>query len=462
MEGTNSPLYIIENQNEKNIDQILDINNENLSEKYNQNESNQNLNMIESMNISSKEAKLPTNKGFVRIFRNIFKKKDNHRKKIIGNRFIKWKKESLKGVKIKKTIMVRISVSREKDLKNKFKNKFIFEKEKEKEKYKSVNKNQIKAFNKNINKTINKYNIKRHNIDNNNMNNKIENKILNNKFNNIGYYEVAKKIKDYKGKNNNQTKNRNNDSINNINNTKIINNENLIPQNKKVGINDGKPSITPRIEKNRNIYSINNPNIQNNKSQNKENNTGLVPTPQRQYNNINITFISSTKKATKDIPINQNNNIKGVYNLNHNNLQKNKQSSNTNNQFKGYYMKYDGYHKDKKEYSLINPKIDQNGASGRYFKYAKNQNNFIRNNKRKISDSDNSFSQVNKTDYNKYKRNTYQTNARNGKNNEKNTIEKYNNKDKNYEYSQNTAKSVLKGGVTTVVQHYSGRRKQYE
>jgi len=266
MEGNNSPLYIIENQNEKNIDQILDINNENFSEKYNQNESTQNMNIIDPANVSSKAPKMYNNKGFVRIFRNLIKKKDKNRKKIIGNHFIKWRKESLKGLKIKKTIVVRISVSREKDSQNKHKN--IFNIEKEKEKSKSVNKSQIKSFNKNVN---------------NNMDNKIETKIYDNKFNNIGIYEVAKKIKNYKGKNDNQAINKNKDlSNNNISNTKIINNEKIKTQNKKIEINDNMPKITPKIDKNRNIYPLNN--------------NGFVPTPQKQYDNVSIILHHRQKK----------------------------------------------------------------------------------------------------------------------------------------------------------------------
>ena len=446
MDGNNSPLYIIENQSEKNIDQILDINNENLSEKYNQNESTQNMNMIEPVNIPSKEAKMTNSKGFVRIFRNIFKKKDKNRKKIIGNRFIKWRKEALKGLKIKKTIVVRISVSREKDLKNRHKNKFNIEKEKEKSK--SVNKNQLTSFNKNIN------NLKGE-IINNNMDNKIETKIYDNKFNNIGVYEVAKKIKNYKGKNDNQTINKNKDLINkNINNTKHINNENIKPQNKKVDMGSEKPKITPKIDKNRNIYPIYNPTGQNN--------TGIVPTPQKQYDNVSVVFTSSTKKATNDIPVNKNNNIKNnksAYNLNNKDQQKRIQSSDNNNQSKGYYMKYEGYHK--KDNSLMTPKLNQNNTNKQNYKSNKNENYLNMNNKRKISDNiDNNYSKLNKTDYNKYRKNTYQNNAKTGRNNEKKIIETYNNKDKNYTYSQNTAKSSLKSGVTTVVQHYSGRRKQ--
>ena len=122
---------------------------------------------------------------------------------------------------------------------------------------------------------------------------KIETKIYDNKFNNIGVYEIDKKIKNYKEKNDNQTINKNKDLINkNINNTKHINNENIKPQNKKVGMGSEKPKITPKIDKNRNIYPIYNPTGQNN--------TGIVPTPQKQYDNVSVVFTSSTKKATNE------------------------------------------------------------------------------------------------------------------------------------------------------------------
>jgi hypothetical protein len=213
------------------------------------------------------------------------------------------------------------------------------------------------------------------------------------------------------------------------------------------------PKITPKIDKNRNIYPIYNPSAQNN--------AGFGPTPQKQYDNVSVVFTSSTKKAKNDIPINKNNNLKSAYNLNNNNQHKNIQSSDKNNQSKGYYMKYEGYHKDKKENPIMTPKLNQNNTNRQSYKYNKNEYNLSMNIKRKISDNiDNSFSQLNKTDYNKYMRKTYQTNARTGNNKEKNTIDTYDKKDKNYTYSQNTAKPSLKSGVTTVVQHYSGRRKQ--
>ena len=83
MEENNSPIYIIENQSEENVDQIVDINNENLSEKNNEFESSQKINKIESNKSQIKEEK--KSKGFVRILRKIFKKKDDFRKKIVNN-----------------------------------------------------------------------------------------------------------------------------------------------------------------------------------------------------------------------------------------------------------------------------------------------------------------------------------------------------------------------------------------
>ena len=58
------------------------------------------------------------NKGYVRIFRKIIKRNNNILKNIINNRFKKWQKEAFKGTYIRKTIVVRISVSRDKILKN--------------------------------------------------------------------------------------------------------------------------------------------------------------------------------------------------------------------------------------------------------------------------------------------------------------------------------------------------------
>ena len=58
-------------------------------------------------------------KGYVRIFRKYIKKKAQIMNNIIDNRFKLWKKITLKGLKVKRTIFIRISVSKEKDRKNK-------------------------------------------------------------------------------------------------------------------------------------------------------------------------------------------------------------------------------------------------------------------------------------------------------------------------------------------------------
>lgn len=169
MEDNNSPIYIIENQNEENVDQILDINNDNLSDRNDQNESIQNINITDSPNISLNKEKNIKPKGYVRILRNIFKKKDDLRKKLLKDYFLNWYKDTLKGLTIQKKIFVRLSVSKGKDDKNRNRKNSDFNEEFEKEQSsRSVNKRQIKMkeFNKPpaIPQTI--YNIRREKIEN--------------------------------------------------------------------------------------------------------------------------------------------------------------------------------------------------------------------------------------------------------------------------------------------------------
>ena len=57
--------------------------------------------------------------GYVRILRKIFKKKDDSRKDIIKKLFKEWRINTLKGLTIKKTVIIRISVSRDKEQRNK-------------------------------------------------------------------------------------------------------------------------------------------------------------------------------------------------------------------------------------------------------------------------------------------------------------------------------------------------------
>ena len=113
-------------------------------------------------------------KGYTRFFRKVIKNKAKVMKDIIQNRFFKWRKDALKG-KIKKTIMIRISVSREKDPKS----KYLISKDKPKELPKSINKNDIKSINiNNPSQNINDIKAPRSNIfnkENNNIKNEIAN-----------------------------------------------------------------------------------------------------------------------------------------------------------------------------------------------------------------------------------------------------------------------------------------------
>ena len=154
----NNPIFIIENQNEQNVDQILDINNDNndIIENIDNNENNENNDFFDKKDnednqkkesVESSDGELNeenTPRGYVRILRKIIKKKDDSRKNILQNNFKKWKDESLKDVTIKRTVLVRIVVSKDKDRKNKLNNSSS---EDEKERNKSASKREVKPIN---------------------------------------------------------------------------------------------------------------------------------------------------------------------------------------------------------------------------------------------------------------------------------------------------------------------------
>ena len=103
MEENNNPMFIIENQNEQNVDQILDINSsENivdyLSEQKRENE--EPLNKEKIISIKSFEIEqspeMMKPRGYVRILRKLFKKKDIVRKNRVQNLFKKWVQQTLK------------------------------------------------------------------------------------------------------------------------------------------------------------------------------------------------------------------------------------------------------------------------------------------------------------------------------------------------------------------------------
>ena len=101
------------------------------------------------------------NKGYVKIFRNLIKKKNDDIKGILDNKFNKWKKEAFKDSFFRKTILVRISVSRDKILRNRNSNRLSRAKDIKEDRPKSANKklSNIKRID-NEEKNINVNNIK--------------------------------------------------------------------------------------------------------------------------------------------------------------------------------------------------------------------------------------------------------------------------------------------------------------
>jgi hypothetical protein len=384
-------------------------------------------------------------KGYVRVFRNFIKRKENNRKQIMQNCFKNWEKQILKGQIIKKKVIVRISLSREKEPKIRCRNRFNMEKE-EKERPESIKK---------VYKSIDKYKYPQKQI----------NKKVNSQINsNDNKFNIAKKIKDYKGKDFNKE----NDKKNNI----INKNANVIPENNKcIEINHQKPkpaqkkiNTSDRITNLHPLNNFNNSFIEINCSKKKndvknKNNyeykkvepVKIITKLNTTYNkdiheNTNIIYISSTKKNKTKLPINNSNsNLKG---------------KNNDNQQKDYSIKFEVY--------------DGNNNDKKIKEYNSNESRKNRTYK-KDAISSNDFAKENKNNYMAYKINTYQ-NPKNTKKN--NTINRGNNKNKfienknksqhtskmdsNQKYSNLTAKPTTKGGVTTVIQHYSGRRNQYE
>ena len=241
-------------------------------------------------------------KGYCRFLRNVIKEKSKSLKEIIQKRFIKWRKDALKG-KIKKTVMIRISVSKEKDPKSKYQ----ISKANPKERSKSVNKNELKSFNiNNLPKNIT--NLKVQKVDDFI---KKDNKINTNKVNDVKTYNNIE-IKSISNVNTNKDKNEKENTIykkvnpSNKNEGNKVNNNNVIKidlskynkkdNNSKNQINNQKatPIIKPEVNKlnKEHISKIPKPsqNIIKNKPQD------LNKKPISNTSNINIVYTSSTKK----------------------------------------------------------------------------------------------------------------------------------------------------------------------
>lgn len=537
MEENNNPIFIIENQNEQNVDQILDINSSEknifLSEQKKESESSLTKEKIKNFEIEqTPETKNP--RGYVRILRKLFKKKDKTRKNKIQDIFKKWSQQTLKGLTIKRTIMVRISVSKDKDQKKKHMNNMTEKDEKNKNNVKSSNHHQNLS---NIN------NIMRQKIDDSEKKPN-EKKIVVNKNNdklykNRGSYEIPKIIK----------------SANDNKKTNLLNKfntNNILSQRKNlnlVDISNEKQKITPRLnnyDKTKYLYPISNLNMKfteyNNRNKNNNNyNTNerndrneknkIQPIPKKNSNvtpinnfdNMSIKFSSYTRKKNEK-PSN------GKYNSYTKNYPK---TNNDKSASKVFHMKYDGYHDNnniyipipvkkveinKNDRNIYTPiplkkveinKNDKNDNKKEKEFNNNNYNNAYKKEKEKpINNNYNYNRENNKVDNALHRKNVYHINnitksenkynimtldaenksrpSRNkGNNNRTNSVTNtrtnridndngrssrtidnectmvHHKRNNNSNYSKVTIPS-MKGGVTTVIQHFSGRRRQLE
>ena len=540
MEENNNPIFIIENQNEQNVDQILDINSSEknifLSEQKKESESSLTKEKITNFEIEqTPETKNP--RGYVRILRKLFKKKDKTRKNKIQDIFKKWSQQTLKGLTIKRTIMVRISVSKDKDQKKKHMNNMTEKDEKNKNNVKSSNHHQNLS---NIN------NIMRQKIDDSEKKPN-EKKIVVNKNNdklykNRGSYEIPKIIK----------------SANDNKKTNLLNKfntNNILSQRKNlnlVDISNEKQKITPRLnnyDKTKYLYPISNLNMKfteyNNTNKNNNNyNTNernerneknkIQPIPKKKSNvnpinnfdNMSIKFSSYTRKKNEKTS-------NGKYNSYTKNYPK---TNNDKSASKVFHMKYDGYHdnnniyipipvkkveinkNDRNIYTPIplkkveinkNDKTDNKKEKEKEFNNNNYNNAYKKEKEKPITNNYNYNRENNKVDNALHRKNVYHINnitksenkynimaldaenksrpSRNkGNNNRTNSVTNtrtnriidndngrssrtidnectmvHHKRNNNSNYSKVTIPS-MKGGVTTVIQHFSGRRRQLE
>ena len=440
---------------------------------------------INNSNIT-KEGKKP--KGYSRFFRNVIKEKSKVLKDILQKRFFKWRKDALKG-KIKKTVMIRISVSKEKEPKN----RYLINKAQPKEFSKSVNKNDYKAFNiNNLPKDINNIRIQKvENIENedkvkennkknnniiintnNNINNKNNNIFVNNKKNNKeenkDKAKIYKKVNAIKNTGNKQLlkqplKNQIKQPININKPINIISNKpktRLItrPDNKinkpKINIadynNNEIPKVTPKIKKMNQIYSTKIFNASNEKGI-QNSNTKTPSQDFRNNNNMSVTYASSSKKSDN----NNNINYRKINNL--------------SEIPKGFNKKYEGFYEYTFPVKTVKIDLTRDNKNNSNISYnsrtSKRQN---RNEDDKLA-----YNKDNLLDKKLFNNNAYR---RRDNNNETKSLSNYSVKSNNdnlssysrsrknssYTHGPTGFRPSLKAGITTVVQHYSGQRKQLD
>ena len=449
--------------------------------------SNQEVHILQNIE-NKKNVELKTRKklkGYCRFLRNIIKEKSKSMKEIIQKRFIKWRKDALKG-KIKKTVMIRISVSKEKEPKNKYQ----ISKANPKDQSRSVNKNELKSFNiNNIQRNIT--NLKVQKVDDFiKEDNKINHNKVNvaNKYNNIEIKNISNNNNINKDKKEKEEKNINYKQINSINKNeeKKYNNDIKIDLSKynKKNDNNNKNKITNKNENptintkaiklnSENFKQIPKPNQNNIKNKPQE----LNKKPISNISNINVVYTSSTKKnnpneiktkVQNNYPIkNYQTDIKEKKN---NYKSKENQTDLKDKIPKVLYRKYEGNEQYNSK-PVNNIKIDLTKDSHSRQTFNKHINN------KSYGNLSYDINKIQNT--NIYNNNTYQ-----GKNNNKNNngnitnnkysvkTDIYNNNDSSSLHSRSRKdsnapgtikiKKISKGGITTVIQHYSGQRRKYD
>jgi len=354
-----------------------------------------------------KDIKVTNNKkskGYVRVFLKFIKRKNNVLKHVLDNRFKKWKENALKGLFIRKKIIVRISLSRDNILKNKLNARRL-------SRIKDSNINKPKSEDKNL-IHINKKNNKENQINNiklkklNNIKTPLKDKELSPEKKSIRRIYKNEKNSIFHNHDNEQSKNKNNPIYSQ---TIPADNQNmklhkiLIPKNKLGNNNDqNNKYIIKKIDPVLYTYEPNhtkNNSISNKDQINDSKTLSIVTSPRNRKGQIfnSYTNIRSNNKTPiiNKIKINNENKLSNT----------NKSFSNIKNNFSNIKL------------------VNKNTGSRNTFRK-------IKDNKYTSIDSERKY--INYTDR-----------------------EDYRNKRK-YD------KETLKKGVTTVIQHYSGVKERLD
>ena len=355
-----------------------------------------------------KDIKVTNNKkskGYTRVFLKFIKRKNNILKHVLDNRFKKWKENALKGLFIRKKIIVRISLSRDNILKNKLNARRL-------SRIKDSNINKPKSEDKNL-IHINKKNNKENHINNiklkklNNIKTPLKNKELSPEKKSIRRIYKNEKNSIFHNHDNEQNENKNNPIYSTIpaDNQNIKHNKILVQKNKFSNNNDqNNKYLIKKIDPVLYTYEPNhtkNNSINNKKQINDLKNLSLVTSPRTRKGEIynSYTNIGSNNKTPiiNKIKINKENQFS--------NTNSNKSFSNIKNNFTNI--------------KLVNKNTE-----------SRNTLRKIKDNKYTSIDSERKY--INYTDR------------------------------ENYRNKRKYDKETLKKGVTTVIQHYLGVKERLD